>query len=45
MIQGGYGQMAYKLAEGLDIKLNHPVKKIKHDQKRVIAQTENGLIF
>ena len=44
MINGGYGQVALKMAEGLDIRLNHPVKKIRYDQNRVMVLTENGLI-
>jgi monoamine oxidase len=41
LIEGGYAALVEALAEGLDIRLNQPVKKIVHGEARVVLTTDS----
>lgn len=38
----GYGQLVDKLSDGIDLRLEHPVTRIKHDGPAIEVSTPNG---
>ncbi|XP_046577845.1 lysine-specific histone demethylase 1B-like isoform X2 [Haliotis rubra] len=44
-VKGGYSQVLNKMAEGLDVRLNHHVSKIDFSSDPVVVTTTSGQVF
>lgn len=44
ILPDGYDQLIHHLAQGLDLRLNHPVREIRYDQEGVSVITDQGTI-